>query len=211
MTVWFDDPQQLLDISKLSQFWPTSSQTPDERVNSTSRFILYVALVIMCIQKDFRVGILAAVTIGVLYAFYTSGMVIDMSLYKAQADDNVGECVQPTVNNPMGNVLISDYGTNPNRNGACFYPTVEHGVKKYLDDTFPTDVADIYGSRNGANRAFYSMPNTTIPNDQTGFAEALYGKKFRPMCRDDQSACSATNNPRQPELTQMRSMFGGSF
>ena len=211
MTVWFDEPQQLLDISKLSQFWPTSSQTPDERVNSTSRFILYVAMVIMFIQKDFRVGILAAVTIGVLYAFHTSGMVIDTSMYKAQADDNAGACTQPTANNPMGNVLISDYGTDPNRNGACFYPTVEPGVKKYLDNTFPTDAADIYGSRNGANRAFYSMPNTTIPNDQTGFAEALYGKKFRPTCRDDQSMCTGTNNPRQPELTQMRSMFGGSF
>ena len=182
--VWFDDPRQLLEISQLSKFWPTYDQNTNDRVNATSRFILYVSLALFLIQKDARILILAAVTIGVLYVF------------------------QSTVDNPMGNVLLSDYGTDPERPAACVNNA---DIKRNLDDTFVKDAADIYGSRNGASRAFYTMPNTTIASDHESFLDFLGGHQGRgkPMCRDDQSACTA--NPRQPELPQMRTMFNGSF
>ena len=96
----------------------------------------------------------------------------------------------------------------PDRPPAAFYPTVENQVKLNLDDTFPRDAADIYGHRNQAASRFYTMPATTIPNDQTGFAEAAYGPKFKPMCRDDSIFCTADNNPRQPSQVQLRAMNG---
>ena len=39
--VWFEDPRQLIRQDKISQFWPNNKQTPAERVNSASRFIIY--------------------------------------------------------------------------------------------------------------------------------------------------------------------------
>ena len=121
----------------------------------------------------------------------------------------------------MGNVLFSDYSTNPDRPGAAFYPEVRGEVRKYLDDTFPQDVADVYGHRNQAASRFYSMPVTTIPNDQTGFAEACYGKKFQPTCRSDPSFCNPDAHGVQLEAfagldssgsqrTGMRGGVGGS-
>ena len=202
-TVWFDDPKQLLEVSQLSKFWPTYDQTIDDRVNATSRFIIYVSLALLLIQKDARIVVLAAVTLGILYIFYKSG-----SIVPGYGNGSKPACTQSSVDNPVGNVLLSEYTTNPNRPAAC---VSNADIKKNLDDTFVRDAADIYGSRNQAARAFYTMPNTTIPSDQESFLNFLGGHQGRgkPMCRDDQSAC--ISNPRQPELPQMRTMFSGSF
>ena len=204
-TVWFDDPRQLLEISQLSKFWPTYDQNTNDRVNATSRFILYVSLALFLIQKDARILILAAVTIGVLYVFHKSGSIVPG--YGGDGK-NGAACTHSTLDNPMGNVLLSDYGSDPERPAACVNNT---DIKRNLDDTFVKDSADIYGSRNGASRAIYTMSNTTIASDQESFLDFLGGHQGRgkPMCRDDQSACIA--NPRQPELSQMRTMFNGSF
>ena len=212
-TVWFDDPMNLFTGNKLLKFWPLASQTPEERVNATTRFIIYISIALFIIKKDIRIFVLASVAIGILYAFYKSEM-ITTATRPAQADGrkNPGfmrPAVQrPSYDNPMANVLFSDYTEHPDRPGAAFYPEVRGEVRKYLDDTFPQDVADVYGHRNQAASRFYSMPVTTIPGDQTGFAEACYGKKFRPVCRDDQSACTAEGNTRQPEQVQLRAMTG---
>lgn len=212
-TVWFDDPMTLFVGNKLLKFWPLASQTPEERVNATTRFILYISLVLFIIKKDVRIFVLASVAIGILYAFYKSEM-ITTAMRPTQADGRKNpEFMRPMVqrpsyDNPMANVLFSDYTEHPDRPGAAFYPEVRGEVRKYLDDTFPQDVADVYGHRNQAASRFYSMPVTTIPGDQTGFAEACYGRKFRPMCRDDQFACTAEGNTRQPEQVQLRAMTG---
>ena len=167
------------------------------------------------IQKDVRILILACIALGVLYAFHKSDMIVETIALPVRSDDRQQPSFMrpthqvPTKDNPMANVLMSDYAEHPDRPGAAFYPSVKDKIRMNLDDTFAQDSADIYGHRNQAASRFYSMPSTTIPNDQTGFAEACYGKKFRPMCRSDQGACTAEGNTRMPERAQMRAMSGG--
>ena len=180
MSAWFNNPQELFNVKKLKSFWPTASQTVGERVNASTRFIIYASVILFVIQKDPRVLILGAVSIGILYAFYQSQLISDPVLRPTNADGRGpslgrGTCEAPDGDNPMANVLLSDYTEQPDRPSACFYPKVKNQIKKYLDDSFPQDGADIWGSRNQAASRFYSMPNTTIPNDQKGFAEACYG------------------------------------
>ena len=194
MEVWFDNPQVLFsNKDEAMQFWPTPTQNVAERVNATTRFIIYICAVIFILRRDPRVIMLGAGAIGTLYAFYKSDMIQPASR-PTQADGRVqvmgrSLITPPSYDNPMGNVLLSDYTEFPDRPPAGFYPTVEQKVKSYLDDSFPTDAADFWGKRNQAASRFYSMPSTTIPNDQTGFAEAAYGPKFKPMCRDDSMYC----------------------
>ena len=38
MTSWFDDPKQLIRTDKVLNFWPSSTQSSEERVNSAARF-----------------------------------------------------------------------------------------------------------------------------------------------------------------------------
>lgn len=190
MTVWFNEPIELFNKSKVLHFWPNARQSGDERINSATRFIMYLSTVLYLVNRDPRVFILAAMVIGTMYVLYKSGHIKEAH----PVNNPVGDCQEPTENNPMANVLLSDYTDNPNRPPACYYPTVASEVSTLLDDTFPYDSGRSrsplpkYQKKFGA-RQFFSNPATLIPNDQTSFAEFCYGKKFRPMCRDTPGAC----------------------
>ena len=199
MTVWFYDPSILFRNSKILKFWPTSNQSVDERVNSTTRFILYVSLVIYLIKRDARVLLLALMVLGVLFILYKSNVITpedNKSRPSASGDfDYSPNCQLPSRNNPMANVLLNDYEDDPTRPPACYYPTVKNDVQLYMEDTIPYDAGRSRSSlpkyqQRAAARQFISMPSTTIPNHQTDFAEWCYGKKDRPMCRDDPSVCN---------------------
>lgn len=189
MTVWFSRPLELFKASKSMDFWPSNTQDVDERINSTTRFIIYLTSIIYLLKRDVRVFILAFMVIGTLYILYKSGQVKPISVAVAAVN-----CQLPTEENPMGNVLLSDYVEQPNRQSACYYPTVSNSVSNFLDDTFPYDSGRSRSSlpsiqQRFGSRQFVSMPVTSIPGDQTAFAEACYGKKFQPLCRDTPSVC----------------------
>jgi hypothetical protein len=198
MSVWFDDPQVL--SKNLLSFWPNDKQDVNERVNATTRFIIYISVILFVIQKDSRVFVLGGVALGVLYAFYTSGIMVNPTMRPAQADGRVHPslgrtvCEAPTKNNPMANVLISDYTEYPDRPGACYYPKVQNEIAHILDDPgipiAPQDRVDGYRGTFGLSR-LNSMPATTIPNDQTGFAQAAWGVQTGAQgCRMAPGLCS---------------------
>ena len=192
MKAWFDDPQQLTSINKVSQFWPNRDQTPEDRINAASRFVIYACCIIYLIRRDPRIFVLGATVLSVLYILYKSKMVRE-TYGMASSGDEMG-CQMPTQDNPMGNVLMTDYTDAPNRLEACYYPTVKPIVKNYLDDRIPYDAGRSRSAhpryqRNAAARQFITAPVSNIPGDQTGFAEWLYGPKNGRNCRSHPEMC----------------------
>ena len=190
MKAWFDDPKQLFDADQVTQFWPTGEQTPEDRVNAASRFIIYVCTILYVIRRDPRVFVLGLTVLGVVYVLYKSRMVKEN--YGGSVEGV--SCQMPTPNNPMGNVLITDFTDAPNRLEACYYPTVKPFVQAYSSDRIPYDAGRSRTSmpkylRNAMERQFVSNPVTKITGDQTGFAESLYGRKNAPMCKSDTRVC----------------------
>lgn len=104
-------------------------------------------------------------------------------------DDN--DCKLPSIDNPFGNVMITDIG-NPKFKKACdSYNNnmVKRDIKKDFEDGLYMDVNDIYSKKN-SQRQFYTMPNTDIVNDQGGFAKWCY--MTPPTCKEGNSLqCSA--------------------
>jgi hypothetical protein len=191
MKAWFDEPQQLISADQVAQFWPTSEQTPEDRVNAASRFVIYVCCIIYLIRRDPRVFVLGATVLGVIYVLYKSKMVRET--YGISMEGAM--CQMPTEDNPMGNVLITDFTDAPNRLEACYYPSVKPFISSYTSDRIPYDAGRSRTAlprylRNAAERQFVSNPVTKIPGDQTAFAEALYGRKNAPMCKSDTRYCS---------------------
>ena len=187
-TVWFNKPKELFRSDKILQFWPNNNQTAAERVNSATRFILYSTTLLYLLRRDVRILVLGLMIISVLYILYKGDMVQE---FVARPTNGGASCELPTKDNPMSNYLLGD---SADKKPACYYPTVKPLVKEYLDDTIPYDCGRSRCSlpeyqRNAAARQFISSPVTTAVNDQTGFAEWCYGKKNRPMCRDDPSQC----------------------
>ena len=169
MTSWFEDPKQLVRVDKVHEFWPSKTQSSAERVDASARFIIYASCLIYLIKRDPRIFVLGATAIGVIYIMEKSNMVKD-GVRPTNVYNNIGkECSMPTKDNPMGNVLMSDYVDRPDRPQSCYYPTVKTPVNNYL-------TGDIeYGpmrsrsalpdqQRNALSRQFVSMPDTSIGN-----------------------------------------------
>lgn len=191
---WFDDPQQLFRQDKIKEFWPNSSQTDSDRINATTRFIIYLTCIIYLMKRDIRVFVLAGMVISVLYVFHKNEMIKYEAEPEPMTADYDTNCQLPSEDNPMANVLLSDYSEQPNRKPACYYPSVQGQVKSLLDDTIPYDCGRSRCplpkyQQNAAARQFVTAPVSTIPGAQTEFAEWCYGKKFQPLCRDDPSKC----------------------
>ena len=193
MQAWFDDPQQLTRADQVSQFWPTKDQTPEDRINAASRFIIYACCIIYLTRRDPRIFVLGATVLAVLYVMYKSKMIKET--YGIATSGDIAGCQMPTMDNPMGNVLITDYTDAPNRLEACYYPTVKPFVKSFLDDRIPYDAGRSRSAmpeyqRNAAARQFVTTAVSNIPGDQTAFAEWCYGPKNGPMCKSDGGVCS---------------------
>ena len=220
---WFRNPSHLFAKNKVLIFWPLAKQTSVERLNAATRFILYTMAILYIINRDIRVIYLGLTVIMVMASMFLAGGIkegmrpasFEQEGVRFNATTPGQKCEQPTKENPMANVLITDYTDNPKRPAACYYPTVKDKVKKFLNQGTPTDQADVYSSRNQSFRAFYSMPSTTIPNDQGAFAQAAYGAVVDKTCRSDSGACypndaSMFGQSRMPELQQLRGTFGSS-
>tara|TARA_B100001093_G_C26604808_1_gene917539 strand:+ start:98 stop:763 length:666 start_codon:yes stop_codon:yes gene_type:complete len=194
--VWFDSPRELVENDQLLNFWPTKEQSPAERVNAATRFILYSTLITYSFRRDERVFILTSMVVIGLWVLYSNGAVKGSSMVQAVSGglDGDGSCRRPTQENPMSNISVTEFG-KPSPPPACFYPTVRKEVMDNLDNTIPFDAGRSRSSlpehqRNAASRQFVTMPVSTVPGAQTEFAEWCYGKKFSPICRSDQSVCS---------------------
>lgn len=191
MKAWFDDPQQLINAEQVNQFWPTRDQTPEERINAASRFVIYATCLIYLIRRDLRIFILGGTVLAVIFVLYKHKMVKFTSAYTEKGSP---DCQLPTSENPMGNVLITDYTDAPNRLESCYYASVQPLANKLTSDRIPFDSGRSRSPlpqvlRNAVNRQFVTNPVSKIPGDQTQFAEWLYGSKNRPMCKSDGSYC----------------------
>ncbi len=191
MKVWFDDPQQLIKADAALQFWPTSEQTPEDRINAASRFVIYASCLIYIIRRDPRIFVLGATILSVIFVLYRSKMVKETYGYTVEGEPS---CQMPTQDNPMANVLITDFTDAPNRLEACYYPSVKPFVNNYTSGQIPMDGGRSRSPlpkymRNGVDRQFVSNPVSKIPGDQTAFAEWLYGSKNGPMCKSDTRFC----------------------
>lgn len=210
MTIWFNDPMQLFDSKQALDMWPDPSQSPAARINATSRFIIYSSIMLYLIKRDIRVFYLGLLTLMSLWLLYKFRIVSSVSSKRPtnitavdepkstgknvrfNLQDSEPTCQLPTDNNPMGNVLLTDYTDNPTRQPACWAPSVEHDINEKLTNTFVpgntrsrAPMPDV--QRRAAARQFTPTAVTSIPGDQTAFAEWLYGKKNSPMFKDGSS------------------------
>jgi len=193
MSSWFRDPKHLVDDKKILEFWPSSAQSPAERVNAGSRFIIYAACIHYLIKRDVRIFILAGTALGVLYVMDKAGMVKECPTGGTEFYEGVNNsCQLPTRDNPMANVLMGD---EPNRYRACSQETVKVDVDSFITGSIQYGQSRSRATlpkykQNAFSRQFVSGPVTTVPGDQTAFAELLYGKKGAPMCKSDGTMCN---------------------
>lgn len=179
---WLEDPINfLVNQNTLMKIIPNKNMSLIEQLNAAMRFSLYFSLIVFIVRRDPRT-LFFAVFVG-LFTIFIERNAMKKNAEKKQVlekmdignDKHQGYCSLPTQSNPFMNVNIVDYQSFPNKPPACNVTkdkVKEEMQKKFEIGTF-RDVDDIYG-KNASDRQWYTMPSTTIPNDQKSFAEALY-------------------------------------
>jgi hypothetical protein len=220
----FNEPKELFNKNEILNFWPIENQSASERVNATARFVVYATCILYLIRRDVRVFILGATALGVLYVMERSNMIKEGRIRPTDTTSEYrSQCQVPTRDNPMGNVLMSDYTDRPDRPSACDVSTVHNDINSILFERIPygptrsrSSMPDV--QRNAYARQFVTSPVSSIPGDQTEFAEWLYGEKNAPMCKSDGTMCSPNARGVQleafggldPTGDKRGGMFGGS-
>lgn len=206
------NPAEIFQTNKLLQFWPTADQSARERFQATVRFVIYATCIVYLIKRDPRVFALGALVCSIAYYMYVSNMMSDGKLRPTQGDARTpnglrGAVTLPTRQNPMMNPLLTDIVDNPDRPSAAWYPSVRAEIAKQWSQIHP------FERQRDAERNFYTVPGSTIPNDQTAFAYGAYGKPFAPKCLDQGGeACDPDRfYSRFPESTQLRAGNGGGY
>lgn len=182
--IWYRDPTQFVDLHNLLYFIPKPSTSFEEQLNAALRFSIYFGLIMTILRNDLRAiffPIFVAILTVVLYEHETQKRMLQKQVYEKLDlgfDKRRGQqstCVLPTKENPYMNVLLSDYQNFPNKPPACNIENraVKSKIREYSSDV-PRNIDDVYFERND-DRSFYTMPSTTIPNDQEGFGKWLYG------------------------------------
>lgn len=112
----------------------------------------------------------------------------------------------PTSTNPFSNILIPDYEYNPTRKGAppisneMVGDVILQKAKDLVQEQNPdqTNISEkLFKNMNDelsfeqSLRPFYSTSNTTIPNDQSGFADFCYGSSI--SCKEGNLFACARN------------------
>ena len=176
-----------------------------EKLNAIMRMAIILSLVLYMITGTYQY-LYIMIIIGVITYYIYSTQEKNMELYfnsnknsnenviqRAKIDENKTD-VLPTTENPFMNInLITD-----DKQKLAPAPSWNNEkMQKDIDDKFNfnlyRDVGDLYGKSN-SQREFYTMPSTTIPNNQTSFAKWCYGTG--PTCKEKSIYCS-------PEMDQV--------
>jgi hypothetical protein len=218
-TFWLNDPTILLNKNYILQLWPISYMGIEEKLNAISRLIILLSILGFFITQSINilvVGIITLIIIIILYKTHTplaegfeqdTPKIIDGPKTLKQYLNN--EFLSPTKKNPLGNVLLTDIGDNPNRKAAPpsfnteVYEDISNKTKKmiqFLNPGIKNTNQQLFGDLgekfelDQSMSQYYSTPNTKIPNDQGAYAEYLYGNM--PSCRDGDAVACVQDNAR---------------
>ena len=207
---WYTDPMVLCQRKRFTEFFPTPNLTLDEKLNALVRLSFYIAIVLLVFYGNYLY-----LYIPIFFLIFTY-LIFNANLKNLQEEDKelltdfenkkeekkeADDCTEPTTNNPFMNInLITDKRDKPK---ACEYYN-NNKIKKEVNTKFNfnlyRDVSDLY-NKNNSQREYYTMPSTTIPNEQTSFAKWCYMSP--PTCKEDTIRCvPQTSLPEPiPELT----------
>lgn len=189
---WLNDFSVLLNKNDISELWPNKDFSLEKKLNAITRLIFLLTFFGFLITGSVKIIVSALVTLVVLVIIHNTEKKKEINNKKKEGMGNMISKViskenytLPSDNNPLMNVLPTDFTNNPNRNRAA--PSYEKNIDKQIlnkaEKIFKKSVPNKKLFQDlGENltfqqsmRNFYTNPNTTIPNDQQSFMNFCYG------------------------------------
>jgi hypothetical protein len=179
--LWYQNPKILL--TNLDQFFPNTYLSKTDKVNAIARFAIYYTMLILLFRQDAK---WMAISVLLLIVSYFLG-----STNKLKSKNN-DMFTAPTKENPFMNYTLGDLFDNPERNPGYGYYDIKDEIRKEYRGQLTSDPMDVWGKYIN-DRNFYTMPNTQIVNDQTGFAMSCFGDSG--MCKSLGKDCLKYRDP----------------
>ena len=217
---WIHDPSILF----INELWPEPHMMIEQKINAISRLVILLTLLGFLITFNINILITGIITLGIFYVLYTTqkDKLKPNEIKEGFTSTTYNKIKKnktltiPTPQNPLMNVLLPEIKYNPNRKVAA--PAFNSSVEKDINAS--TKINAIYNSfkditnkseaekiknklfadlgdnfdLDNSMRGFYTMPNTTIPNDQGGFAKFCYGTMT--SCKEGNETACTRLNPR---------------
>lgn len=196
---WYQSPKILWQQSRLAEFYPSYDMTLAEKLNAIMRLSIYVGIVLFLIMNNYNY-LWIPVMIGVFTVFIYNSQKANLETFfnNQQLTDIVeeqldAEQIQPTVNNPFMNFnLITDSRFRAPAQKSYNNDYLKADIENKFNVNLFRNVDDIWAKSN-SQREFYTMPNTTVVNDQTSFAKWLYNSP--PTLKEDTIKGAPNWNP----------------
>lgn len=187
---WYNNPNVLLDRKMFHIFFPTSNMNLISKLNSMTRLSLYVSILLFLYNGNISYFYIFIVTLIITFLIYKG----QVDIQQIDAFKNLKKkIIKPTNDNPFMNIQLDDYSKNPNRSSQKITSSVKKDIQKKFNNNLFKDVNDVF-SRKNSQRQFYTVPVTTIPNDQSGFSKWLYD--VGPTCKEGNGIKCDINNYR---------------
>lgn len=185
---WLNNPKILFRKDKLLEVWPYLHMSYNEKMNATTRFIIYVSLIGYVLMNNYLILLLGVVLIVSILLIYKYNNVENFdSSNVASLDEG-----KHTSKNPLYNVLNSDYIDNVNKDklrdeyDQKKEEEINHQTKQFIYEANKgnKDIGNIFKNMSdkinfeSSMRQFHINPSTTIPNDQGDFLEYCYGDLY---------------------------------
>lgn len=209
---WFNNPKILFDKNHIGELWPNKNLDYTSKLNAVTRLVLVLAIFGLVTGNYMKILMATAVTLVIIVIMHNSKK---SELIKRQLKEKIikegfsnpeqnielkPNVTQPTKNNPLMNVLLTDIKDNPERPAAqpSFNPNVESKINESAGNVGPdpklfTDLGDAISFEQSMQR-FYTTANSRVANDQTAFAEFCYGNM--PSCKSGDDVSCLKENPR---------------
>ena len=192
---WLYDPMVLIKQDRIKEILPQSHYSLQRRLNAMTRMIMLLTVLGYLLTRSIKLVISSVISLVIIVILYKNE-------YEKELNDNLNQQAQlegfdnknpeliniikqnftnPTKQNPLMNVLVSDISDQPDRPPAA--PSYNDNISDEINKTSKSDCQESKLFKNlGDNlthqhmmRNFYSMPNTEVCNNQKGFREFCYG------------------------------------
>jgi len=183
---WIKEPSILFRKDKLFQLWPYESMTFEEKLNATTRFVILISLVGFMLLNNYLILLFGIILILALICLF---MYSDKRNYEAMENEIINENAKRTVENPLYNVMPTDYQNNVNKEelklkyDTTQEETINQHVQNFIleENKDNKDIGNIFKSVTDkldfdkSMRQFHTNPSTSIPNTQDDFLKYCYG------------------------------------
>ena len=167
-------------LFKNNAFFPNKNMTRNQILNSFIRYSIILILVFFLIKSNFNWYFFPLAIIIGSFILYL------IDLYsKSKNKKQIDKCDPPNINNPFMNVLVTQ-----DKNDIPSCKSSDSNIKNMSDTFYKFNLyqnSDDLFNKKHLDRQFYTMPATTIPNNQLDFSNWLY--KIPDNCKHDNNNC----------------------